>query len=247
MQTSDDPVFEPFLEAGIVASVDGIVKSGKEATVWRCVAGPVAATASGFVAVKVYKEIATRSFRNMGGYLEGRIGRTVRGRRNILHMLSDEASMQAAWVDAEFSALQGLHGRSLPVPRPFHRTDCALAMDFVGDCEGGVSPQLVHARLGKDEAAGLYDRLVAAIVEMLRADIIHGDLSPYNILFHEGRLMVIDFPQAIDARYHSQAFTMFVRDLANVSAWFAKAGVGAADRIEAFAAETWEAYERNRL
>ncbi len=155
--------------------------------------------------------------------------------------------MQAAWVDAEYSALQSLHGRGLPVPRPFLRTGSALAMDFVGTSDGEVSPQLVHARLGPEEAARLYGVLVDAIVEMLRADIIHGDLSPYNVLFLGGSLRVIDFPQAIDARYHSQAFAMFLRDLCNVSSWFAKAGVLSAREVEAFAMETWGLYERNLL
>jgi RIO kinase 1 len=247
MPNTDDPIFEPFMEAGLVTSVDGVVKSGKEATLWRCSAGTSAESPSGFVAVKVYKDIATRSFRNMGSYLDGRLGRSIRGRRDILHLLSDEASMQAAWVDAEYSALAGLHGRGLPVPRPLHRTGSALAMDFVGSAEGEVAPQLVHAKPGREEARTLYSDLVDSIVDMLRADIIHGDLSPYNLLLHEGRLIIIDFPQAVDARYHSQALAMFSRDLCNVSSWFARAGVEAALDAEARAVEIWDLYERNRL
>jgi RIO kinase 1 len=247
MQITDDAVFEPFLAAGLVTDVDGILKSGKEATVWRCPAGPAAASGSDFVAVKVYKDIATRSFRNMGSYLDGRIGRSIRGRRDILHLFSDEASMQAAWVSAEFSALEALHCRGLPVPRPLQQTSRALAMDFVGGSDGSVAPQLVHAHLERPEATSLYTGLVEAILDMLRADIIHGDLSAYNILLREGHLVIIDFPQAVDARYHSQARELFVRDLANVSTWFARAGVEAALEAPTLAAEAWERYERNRL
>jgi RIO kinase 1 len=244
MSNHDDQVFERFIEEGIISSVDGVLKSGKEATVFRCTPGPCATAAS--VAVKVYKDIGERSFRNMTGYLDGRIGRTVRKRRDILHMMNDEASMQAYWIEAEFEALSRLTERGLPVPRPFLRTGRAMAMELIEE-DGEVAAQLVHAGLPKDALPDLYAALVDSIIEMLRLDLIHGDLSPYNILVRDGRLVIIDFPQAIDARYHSQGEAMFARDLENVSRWFEKAGVAAAGSHAEVAREAWALYEMNRL
>lgn len=257
MDNFDDSVFEEFLAQGIVSSIEGIVKSGKEATVYRCLPGPrvtgqdgdsrsTAMPPSRAIAIKTYKDIEERSFRNLSGYLDGRIGRTIRKRRDILHLYSDPDSMQACWVDAEFEALSRLSARGLPVPRPYLRTGKALAMEFIED-DGGASPQLVHARVPREGAAELYRELVETIVEMLRQDLIHGDLSPYNILVRNGRLVIIDFPQAIDARYHSQAEAMFTRDLENVSRWFERVGVGEASGFGEVARRTWELYERNRL
>lgn len=244
MSDQEEAVFEEFIAQGIIASVEGVVKSGKEATVYRCLPGPRAA--SPLVAVKVYKGIEERSFRNMAGYLDGRIGRTVRKRRDILHMLNDEASMQAYWIEAEFEALSRLSERGLPVPHPYLRTGEAMAMELIEE-DGEVAAQLVHADLPKDALPDLYAGLVDSIVEMLRLDLIHGDLSPYNILVREGRLVIIDFPQAIDARYHSQGEAMFARDLENVSRWFEKAGVAAAGGHADVAREAWSLYEMNRL
>ena len=244
MSNYDDRVFERFIEEGIIDSVEGVLKSGKEATVFRCTGGPCTTTAS--VAVKVYKDIEERSFRNMASYLDGRMGRSIRKRRDILHVLSDEASMQACWVEAEFDALSQLSQAGLPVPRPYLRTGKAMAMELIE--EGGeVAGQLVHADLPGEALPGLYAALVESILGMLRLDLIHGDLSPYNILVRDGRLVMIDFPQAIDARYHSQAEAMFARDLGNVSRWFEKAGVPAAAGHAEVAREAWSLYERNRL
>ena len=244
MSNYDDRVFEAFLEEGIISSVEGIVKSGKEAMVFRCEPGPCVTVPS--VAVKVYKDIEERSFRNMAGYLDGRIGRTIRKRRDILHVFSDAASMQGCWVEAEFGALSELSQAGLPVPRPYLRTGKAMAMELIEE-DGEVAAQLVHADLPKDALPDLYAGLVESVIDMLRLDLIHGDLSPYNILVRDGRLVMIDFPQAIDARYHSQAEAMFARDLGNVSRWFEKAGVPAAAGHEGVAREAWALYERNRL
>ena len=254
MHSRDNDVFEEFLARGIISSVEGVIKSGKEAEVYHCLPGPAiaAGTETGerrhsAVAVKVYKDIADRSFRAMSSYLDGRIGRSIRGRREILHMFASESSMQAYWVDAEFEALFLLSERGLPVPRPYFRTSKALAMELVAHEDGEAAPQLVRSKLPSERVAAIYDGLLEDLLDMLRLDLIHGDLSPYNILVRDGELVIIDFPQAIDARYHSQAGAMFARDLENVSRWFEHAGVQRAREAAELARKAWDLYERNRL
>lgn len=51
---------------------------------------------------------------------------------------------------------------------------------------------------------------------MLELNIIHGDLSPYNILVRNGKPVIIDFPQAVDARYNIRGREMLERDILNV-------------------------------
>ncbi len=91
-----------------------------------------------------------------------------------------------------------------------------------------------------------------ALAEVLRnvelflaCDRIHADLSPYNILYWKGRLTIIDFPQAIDARFNPNALALLTRDLENVARYFARYGV------EANAAETarelWTRFLRAEL
>ncbi|MBL8967898.1 MAG: phosphotransferase [Spirochaetaceae bacterium] len=256
MDIDIDAVAERFAGDAIILDVEQVLKSGKEAVVFRCSAHP--STGVEAVAVKVYKDIEKRGFRDMADYLDGRIGRTIRKRRDILHMFSSPDSMQAYWVQAEYEALERLHGAGLPVPKPLAMCDNAVAMEFVGepagfgdDGEGGVvlepAPRLRDARLGSGEAAAAKEALVAAVRRMLELDLIHGDLSPYNVLVREGKPVIIDFPQAIDARFHSRGAEMLSRDLANILGYFGKRGLGSEEEGRALAAEWWELYERNAL
>jgi RIO kinase 1 len=59
------------------------------------------------------------------------------------------------------------------------------------------------------------------------AGYAHGDLSPYNVLVHEGRLVLIDLPQAVDLVGNPQGFTFLRRDCDNICTWFAARGVRA--------------------
>jgi RIO kinase 1 len=57
---------------------------------------------------------------------------------------------------------------------------------------------------------------------LLKANLIHGDLSPFNVLLWRNRLCVIDFPQAVDPRNNLHAFALLNRDIANVCRYFAR-------------------------
>ena len=51
---------------------------------------------------------------------------------------------------------------------------------------------------------------------MLALDRVHGDLSPYNLLWHDGLAWIIDVPQMVDPRENANARTLLERDLENV-------------------------------
>jgi len=68
----------------------------------------------------------------------------------------------------------------------------------------------------------------------------HGDLSAFNILCTAGRLRIIDFPQAIDARNNRNAAKLLARDVANVCRYFASQGADATPGT--FAAELWDLF-----
>ncbi len=52
------------------------------------------------------------------------------------------------------------------------------------------------------------------------AGYAHGDLSPYNVLVHDGRLVLIDLPQAVDLVGNPQGFAFLRRDCDNICTWF---------------------------
>jgi RIO kinase 1 len=60
---------------------------------------------------------------------------------------------------------------------------------------------------------------------MVGAGFAHADLSAFNLLWWEGRLVFIDFPQAVDLAANPQGLDLLHRDVANVCRWFAKRGL----------------------
>ena len=78
-------------------------------------------------------------------------------------------------------------------------------MSYIGD-EGFAAPQLRSYDVeDADEAEALVDQVLPAIERMLFLNVVHGDLSPYNVLVWEGQVTVIDLPQAVDPRKNRHA------------------------------------------
>jgi RIO kinase 1 len=108
-------------------------------------------------------------------------------------------------------------------------------MEYVGD-EAGPAPPLQRVEPDPAEARRLFAFLMRQVELWLRCDRIHGDLSSYNVLYRQGRLTVIDFPQAVDPRANPNADDLLARDIANVARYFGRFGVPAepdrlADRL----------------
>jgi RIO kinase 1 len=108
-------------------------------------------------------------------------------------------------------------------------TGTELLLEFVGDSGGTGAPRLAETRPGEDELAALWDQLVAALAALAGLGFAHGDLSPYNLLVHDGRLVMIDLPQVVDVIAHPNGRGYLDRDARNVAAWFAARGLTAAD------------------
>src|SRR5207342_3859379 len=102
-----------------------------------------------------------------------------------------------------------------------------LMMEFIGDADGVAAPRLAQLRPSTEEAAGLFTQLRDALGRLADSGYTHGDLSPYNVLVHEGRLVLIDLPQAVDLVGNPRGFTFLRRDCDNICTWFEARGVAA--------------------
>jgi len=60
---------------------------------------------------------------------------------------------------------------------------------------------------------------------MVAEGFAHGDLSAFNLLWWEGELVFIDFPQAVDLATNPSGLDFLHRDVLNVCRWFARRGV----------------------
>jgi RIO kinase 1 len=97
-------------------------------------------------------------------------------------------------------------------------------MGYYGDEVRGA-PTLNEVSLDSDEAVPLFEEVQRNIEVMLANDMIHGDLSAYNILYWEGSIVVIDFPQVIESSRNSEAYDILRRDVRRVCDYFKRQGV----------------------
>ena len=214
-----------------LAAVDtelGILKTGKEADVFLIRRG-VPKGRSCLLAAKRYRDAGHRMFHRDSGYLEGRRTRESRVNRAVASRSAfGRQAIAGQWAHAEFSALARLYAAGVPVPYPAQILDTELLLEFVGSADGIAAPRLAEIRPGPGELAGLWDQLVEALVAMARDGLAHGDLSAYNLLVYDGRLVMIDLPQVVDVIANPRGAFYLIRDAENVGRWFSAHGLSGA-------------------
>jgi len=222
-ETLDDAL-EPFVEDGLIESVLFPVKSGKEATVYCCRAGPRLKV--DLVAAKVYKARVFRSFRDDAVYREGRVILNARDRRAAAKRTTYGHKVQSSlWTNHEWEVLKTLYPVGADVPEPLAQSPGGILLEFAGDADG-AAPVLKDVRLTTTEAETLFERLLDNVQLWLAYNIVHADLSPYNVLYRgESYGTVIDFPQAVDPRFNTNAFQLLLRDIENLARFFERFGV----------------------
>ncbi len=249
----------PFYDQELINDVEALVKGGKEANVYRCRAHP--ATGKRWLAAKVYRPRMFRNLRNDKMYRQGRITLTANGRpvkgsdTRVMRALGKKSSFgqhvaHTSWLMHEFKALELLSAAGAAVPQPFSASENAILMTYIGD-DNGAAPALNEIALGADEAWPLFRNVVENISLMLQHGRVHGDLSAYNILYWQGEIILIDFPQvansrvdtgthAVGSRVNPDAAFIFERDVARVCEYFQEQGVTCDAR--ALTAELWQRY-----
>ncbi|GLY20410.1 RIO1 family regulatory kinase/ATPase [Micromonospora sp. NBRC 101691] len=212
----------------------GVLKTGKEADVHLVRRAVPDTDRSCLLAVKRYRAPEHRLFHRDAGYLEGRRVRRSRETRAMAGRTTFGRQMIAGqWAAAEFAVLSrlweiGVALGTVAVPYPVQLIGTELMLEFIGDAEEGqAAPRLAQLRPEPDELRGLWEQLVDVLVVLARTGHAHGDLSPYNLLVHDGRLVLIDLPQAVDVVANPQGAEFLARDVRVVATWFAARGLPA--------------------
>ncbi|CAN5487943.1 RIO kinase 1 [soil metagenome] len=209
----------------------GVMKSGKEADVSllrRC-----DESRDGLMAVKRYRDSKHRLFHRDAGYLEGRRveGKDARRSREQRAMATRSRFglelIAGQWASAEFSVLSRLWQMGAAVPYPVQLIGTELMMEFIGDPDGTAAPRLAQLRPDRRETEHLFQQLREVLQVLAEIGYAHADLSPYNILVHANRLVLIDVPQAIDLVGNPHGFEFLRRDCVNVCTWFEARGIHA--------------------
>ena len=209
------------------AAVDherGILKTGKEAEVFL-VERAVPDGPGCLLAAKRYRQADHRAFQRDAAYTEGRRVRRSRETRAMATRTAFGRDLIAQqWAAAEFAVLDRLWRAGAPVPYPVSLAGRELLLEFVGDPDGSAAPRLAQVRPTPGELRDLWSQCVDAVVTMARLGYAHADLSPYNLLIHAGRLVVIDLPQAVDVVANPRGPEFLHRDAVNVARWFTARG-----------------------
>jgi RIO kinase 1 len=219
-------------EAGAVDTELGMLKTGKEADVFLVRRAVPDSDQVSMLAAKRYRDGDHRLFHRDAGYLEGRRVRRSREMRAMTNRTSFGKELIAGqWAMAEFGALShlwqiGQESGLVRVPYPVQLIGTELMLEFIGDQETGeAAPRLAQLRPDPAGLADLWRQLVDALSVLARAQVAHGDLSPYNLLVHNGRLVLIDLPQIVDVVANPQGGDFIARDVRNVATWFAARGL----------------------
>ena len=231
---------EPLVLDGLVDEVIRPLKSGKEAAVY------VVLSEGQVRCAKVYKEANKRGFHKQSLYQEGRKVRNSRQARAMAKNSSfGRKQQEEVWQNAEVDALYRLAAVGVRVPKPYNFVEGVLLMELVTDEHGSAAPRLNDLVLSHDQALEYHGILIAEVVKMLFAGIVHGDLSEFNVLVDADGPVIIDLPQAVDAAANNNASIMLERDVNNMTAYF---GRFAPELLAtSYGKEIWKIYESGDL
>jgi RIO kinase 1 len=201
----------------------GVLKSGKEADVHLVERRH--GDAVNLLAAKRYRKFEERLFRNDARYRVAR--RTGSSRLDKAVSQGNKVGMAfraRLWLATEFDVLCRLWSEGVPVPYPVQKIDNELMLELIGSAEQ-AAPRLVHAGLDRLSLGRAWNQLVEAMHAMVHCGVVHGDLSAYNILWDQGRIIIIDFPQSVDPIAHPEGISLLDRDVNNVTDWFGRRGI----------------------
>lgn len=188
--------FYKILKRG-VRIVEFPISTGKEATVFRGIRN------DDFVAIKVYR-ITRLNYKNLSRFIDGddRFVNVHKSKDNIVFI----------WARKEFKNLQTMHDFGVRVPKPMDIWKNIIVMEYIGD-------KFRPAPLMKDVMENLKKDFVFEIIgemkKMLKAGLIHGDMSEYNVLVWDDTPYIIDVGQAVP-RNHPLASMLLTRDVRNI-------------------------------
>lgn len=237
--TERGPLPHPTWLVTELAAVDiehGVLKTGKEADaclITRVVPGTAR---SCHLVAKRYRSHEHRMFHRDSGYLEGRRDKESRVNRAMAKRTDfGKEAIAGQWAMAEFGALCRLWQVCVQldvrpfVPYPVQILGTEVLMEYVGAADGTAASRLASVRGDAAQIADLWQQMLLAMTVMARAGYTHGDLSPYNLLVHDGRLIVIDLPQIVDLVANPRGGWFLERDVHNVVSWFTARGMTSLD------------------
>lgn len=200
------------LNKGAITEINGCISTGKEANVYHATSKD-----EQDYAIKVYKT-SILVFKDRDKYVTGEY------RFRHGYCKSNPRKMVRTWAEKEMRNLVRMHSEGLNVPEPIILRSHVLVMRFIGKA-GWPAPKLKDVELSPSKACTLYRECVVMMWKLYnKCRLVHADLSEFNLLYHDGQVVVIDVSQSVE-HDHPQALLFLRKDCTNVSEFFRKKGV----------------------
>jgi RIO kinase 1 len=211
-------VIYQLLNSGVLYEVHGVVNAGKEARVY------LGKTKEGKdLAVKIYLTASAEFKKGMLKYIEGDY--------RFKGVKRDTRSLIFTWAQKEFRNLEQAYRAKVRVPKPVAVKNNVLVMEFIG--KNGVNAPSLKEQAPSDPEK-VYEVLLTYVKRLYRkAELVHGDLSEYNIMMWKGKPVIFDIAQAVPTSHPMVEFFLR-RDLTNVNRFFSRLGVKVLSVDEAY-------------
>jgi len=197
------------LNRGYLKSIHGVLRSGKEARIYWGLG-------------KSRKQVAIKIFLTTSReFKKGRLA-YIQGDQRFKNVRRDTRSLVNLWALKEFKNLQQADSAGVRVPVPIKVMGNVLLMEFIGDRDG-PAPLLRETPL--NHPARVYDKIAESTRRLYqKAQLVHGDLSEYNVMMVGLDPVLIDFAQAVTIE-HPMAQVFLERDLVQLNQYFQNLGV----------------------
>jgi RIO kinase 1 len=201
---------EKLISGRVIDILDFPISTGKEGNVFRGVTPD-----KKLVAVKIYRT-NTATFKHISEYIIGdpRFNSIGKSKRALIF----------AWTKKEFKNLERLARINIKAPKPIIFISNVLVMEYIGDSER-PAPLMKDVKLKNPKE--IFETLIDYVSKMYKkADLVHSDISAFNVLMFEDKPYLIDLGQGVLIE-HPNALGYLRRDISNLVSYFNKFGIRA--------------------
>lgn len=196
---------EKLISNQYISHFDFPISTGKEGNVFRGI-DPNKKK----IAIKIYRT-SNSTFKHMSKYIIGdpRFKDLNKNKQDIINI----------WTKKEFINLEKLLIAGVKAPKPIIRLNNVLIMEYLGD-EKQPAPLMKNKKIDNPEKVFL--TIIEYIKKMYyKVNLIHSDLSEYNVIIHKNKPYIIDVGQAV-LKDHPNSLEFLRRDIENIVKYFKK-------------------------
>ncbi|GLD70114.1 serine/threonine-protein kinase RIO3 [Lates japonicus] len=186
------------VNSGVLENINGCISTGKESVVFHADGGSLEEqSVPDEVVLKVFKT-TLNEFKNRDRYIKD----DYRFKERFSKL--NPRKVIRLWAEKEMHNLSRMKKAEIPCP------------------------ELKDAMLGSEDMKNAYYQVLHMMQQLYQeCNLVHADLSEYNMLWHEGKVWLIDVSQSVEPT-HPHGLEFLFRDCRNVSTFFQKRGVSEA-------------------